>query len=90
MRRAFGHALLSVGAIAIVLLVLVGVDERVRQQIELRFSDSPTAELSQASQQVRDLTTVVVEAIHDQSIEHAPLLIFVLGASVLFLLMLRT
>ena len=41
-------------------------------------------------QHVRDLTSVIAGAARDQSLEHAPLLIFALAATVLVLLMLRT
>jgi hypothetical protein len=81
--------MLSVGALAIVLFTLVSVDERVREQFSLRMAD-PSAQLASASTQVRDLTSVIVEAARDQSIEHAPLMIFVLAAVVLLLFMLRT
>ena len=90
MRRAFGDALVSAGALAILLLALTAVDDRVREQISLRFSARPAVELANAGERVRDLTSVLVEAVRDQSIEHAPLLIFVLAATVLVMFMLRT
>ena len=90
MRRAFGEALMSAGALAILLLALVAVDDRVREQISLRLTTGPSVELANAGERVRDLTTVIVEAARDQSIEHAPLLIFVLAATVLVMFMLRT
>ena len=90
MRRAFGDALVSAGALAVLLLVLTAVDDRVREQISLRFSARPAAELANVGERVRDLTSVVVEVARDQSIEHAPLLIFVLAATVLVMFMLRT
>ena len=90
MRRAFGEALMSAGALAILLLALVAVDDRVREQISLRLTTGPSVELAHAGARVRDLTTVIVEAARDQSIEHAPLLIFVLAATVLVMFMLRT
>ena len=90
MRRAFGDALVSAGALAILLLALTAVDSRVREQISLRLSARPAAELANVGERVRDLTSVFVEVARDQSIEHAPLLIFVLAATVLVLFMLRT
>ena len=90
MRRPFGDALLSIGALAILLFALVSVDERVREQVSLRLSARPSVELAAAGAQVRDLTSVVFQAARDQSIEHAPLLIFALAATVLVLFMLRT
>ena len=90
MRRAFGEALMSTGALAILLLVLVAVDDRVREQISLRVAARSTVELASAGERVRDLTTVIAEAVRDQSVEHAPLLIFTLSAFVLVMFMLRT
>lgn len=91
MRRAFGDALISMGALAALLTTLVLVDDRVRQQVSLRFSGTqPSTELANAAARLRDLASVVMEAARDQSIEHAPMLIFVLVATVLVLFMLRT
>jgi hypothetical protein len=90
MRRAFGEAAMSVGALTVLMLTLIAFDDRVREQISLRFSARPAQELAEAGRQVRDLTAIVISAAHDQSIEHAPLVIFVLAAIVLVLFMLRT
>ena len=90
MRRAFGEALMSAGVLTILLLVLAAVDDRVREQISLRLAARPSVELAGAGERVRDLTTVIIDAARDQSIEHAPLVIFVLAAAVLVMFMLRT
>ena len=90
MRRAFSEGLMSAGALAILILTLVAIDDRVREQVWLRFSAPPTAQLQSAGASMRDLTAVMVEAARDQSLEHAPLLIFGLVATVLVLFMLRT
>jgi hypothetical protein len=90
MRRPLGDALLSIGALAMLLLALVAFDGRVREQVSLRLSARPAVELAAAGEQVRDMATVVFEAARDQSIEHAPLMIFALAATVLVLFMLRT
>ena len=80
---------MSAGTVIILLLVLVAVDDRVREQLSLRFSN-PSMEIANAGYQVRNLTNVIAEAARHQSIEHAPLLIFALAATVLVLFMLRT
>ena len=90
MRRAFKEALMSAGALAVLLLALVAVDDRVREQISLRVARPSPVELARAGERVRDLTTVIVEAAREQSVEHAPLLIFTLSATVLVMFMLRT
>jgi hypothetical protein len=89
-RRRFGEALISAGALVLLLLTLVAVDDRVREQVSLRFRTSPTADLVTAGTQVRDLASVVFVAARDQSVAHAPLVIFALAAAVLTLFMLRT
>jgi hypothetical protein len=81
---------MSVGTVAILLLALICFDDRVREQVMQRFVAHPTTELSSAGRQVSDLTTVIVKAARDQSLGHAPLLIFTLAAAVLVLFMLRT
>lgn len=90
-RRAFDDALISVGALIALILVLAAFDGRVREQISLRIgSGRASAQVIDAGVVVRDLTGVVADAVRDQSIEHAPLVIFVLAATVLVLFMLRT
>ena len=90
MRRAAGNAFGSIGALIILLLALVILDGRVREQVALRFSARPTTQLAAAGTVVRDLTSVVFEAARDQSLEHAPMMIFALVGTVLVLFMLRT
>jgi hypothetical protein len=89
MQRAFGDFLISAGALVALVLMLAAFDGRVREQISLRVS-SPSEQVAGAGVAVRDLASVVFDAVRDQSIEHAPLVIFVLAATVLLLFMLRT
>jgi hypothetical protein len=89
MRRGFSEALMSAGTVAVLLLVLVVLDGRVRDEISLRIA-RPSAELAGAGRQVSDITSIIAGAVRDQSLAHAPLLIFALAATVLVLLMLRT
>src|SRR5439155_9248290 len=91
MRRAFGDTLISLGALATLLATLVMVDDRVREQVSMRFSGrTPSGELADASVHIRHIAGVVIDAARYQSVEHAPLMIFVLAATVLTLFMLRT
>jgi hypothetical protein len=90
-RRAIGDALMSMGALIVLFGLLAAFDPRLREQVVLRMSPGqPTAQIAQASASVRSLSTVVMEAVRDQSIEHAPMVIFVLAGTVLLLFMLRT
>jgi hypothetical protein len=81
---------MSVGTVTTLLLVLIAVDPRVREQVSTRVISRPSAELAAAGQHARDFTSVIVEVARDQSATHAPLLIFALAATVLVLFMLRT
>ena len=90
-RRAIGDAVISVGALCALIALLAAYDVRVREQISMRFSaGQPTVQLANAESSVRSLASVVFVAARNQSIEHAPMVIFVLLAVVLFLFMLRT
>jgi hypothetical protein len=89
-KRAIGDAVMSLGAVGAIVCVLAALDERVREQLMLRINGDPSAQIATAGATMRSLTAVVVDAVKDQSIEHSPLVIFVLIAVVLFLFMLRT
>ena len=91
-KRAFGDALISVAALITLMVMLAAFDVRVREQISMRIGSgrAASAQVADAGVMIRDLTSVVTEAVRDQSIEHAPLVIFVLAATVLMLFMLRT
>ena len=90
-KRAIGDALISVGALCALIGLLVAFDARVQEQISMRLSaGQPAAQMANAEATVRNLASVVFVAARDQSIEHAPMVIFVLLAIVLFMFMLRT
>jgi hypothetical protein len=90
MRRGFREALMSVGTVVILLLVLIAFDDRVREQVSGRIATHPSVELATAGRQLSDFTSVIATAARDQSLGHAPLLMFTLAAAVLVLFMLRT
>jgi hypothetical protein len=89
MRRTWSEVLMTIGTLAILVMVLVAVDDGVREQVSMRVS-APSVSIADASHHARDLTTVIAQAARHQSLEHAPLLIFGLAATVLVLFMLRT
>ena len=90
-RRPIGDALISIGAVAVLLAVLVSIDERVRQQVSLRLAPGAAqSQLRGAGVQMHNLAYVVIDVARYQSIEHAPMMLFVFAASVLFIFMLRT
>ena len=91
MRRAFSDTVISVMALGALVLILASFDDRIREQITLGVSPGhASAKVADASTTVSNLTGAVVVAMRDRSIEHAPLVIFVLAATVLVLVMVRT
>jgi hypothetical protein len=91
MRRAFGDTLISIGALGALLATLVLVDDRVREQVSMRFSGrTPSTELGDASRHLGDIGHVVMMALRDRGLEHGPILIFALAAIILVVFMLRT
>ena len=90
-RRAVNDTLISVTALVALVVILASFDDRLRAQISLRIAPGQaSAQVADAGATVRSLAAVVMDAVRDQSIDHAPLVIFVLAASVLMLFMLRT
>ncbi|HKB10633.1 MAG TPA: hypothetical protein VKD69_08260 [Vicinamibacterales bacterium] len=89
MRRTWTEVLLTFATLAILVMVLVAVDDGVREQVTMRVS-APSVSIADAGHQARDLTTVIAAAARSQSLAHAPLLIFAVAATVLTLFMLRT
>ena len=81
---------MSAGTVLILLMLLIAADDRVREQISMRVFAHPTVELASAGRHLGDFTTVIAQAAREQSLGHAPLLIFTLAAAVLVLFMLRT
>jgi len=89
-RRAFGDALISVAALVILLAVLVAVDGRVRDQVVGMVShDAWSSDASRVQAQLRSVTSVILRTAKDQSIDHAPLVVFVVAGTALVLAMLR-
>jgi hypothetical protein len=90
-RRALGETLISMAALCALVGLLAAFDPRVREQIAMRMSaGQPAAQVAGAGVMARNLATVVFLAARDQSIEHAPLVIFGVVAVVLLLFMLKT
>ena len=86
--RSFVTSAAGIGAIVAGLLV---IDPRVREQATaLAGGYGATSEFSSVGERMQELGYVAMQAVRDQSIEHAPLTIFALAALVLFVLMLRT
>ena len=90
MRQLFKDALVSAGALLIVVIALTAIDGRVRAQVGAAVSGaaSPQA-VASAGGKVRYLAGVITSAAREQSINHAPMVIFVVAATVLVTFTLR-
>jgi hypothetical protein len=87
MTRGIRQSFVSLTGFVVVLLGLTAADERVRQHLtNLVYGDSLTPWGHRAS----DLGGALVDALRYQSIDNAPLLVFVAGGIVLFLFMVRS
>jgi len=87
-RRTTGELLMTASAIVLLVGILVAVDPRVREQVGT-IVRQPDANAAGVSKLVSDVGSTIMAAAHDQSIEHAPLLIFGVGAAVLTIFVLR-
>jgi hypothetical protein len=91
MQRRLGSAVAAAGSISAVVLGMAIMDDRVRGRLQQLFShQGPSPDAWAYAHQVRDTVFVTLDAVRDQSIDHAPLTIFALAATVLLLFMLRT
>ncbi|MEN3339194.1 MAG: hypothetical protein V7647_2870 [Acidobacteriota bacterium] len=86
MKLAVRQSIASLAVFVAVLLMLVSVDDRVRD----RFSDLASGSgRSSISHRAGDLTGALMTAARQQSIENAPLLIFAVGGAVLVVFMVK-
>ena len=90
-RRSALDAVLTIAPPLLLLAFLVAYDDRVREQLSLRLAPERAAQaLLAAGSTARSLASVLAEAGRDQTIAHAPLLIFAIAAAGLTLFMVRT
>ena len=91
-RPPFAGALAAIGSLGALAAGLAFMDERVRGHLARLIASgaSPSGELATVGDRVQDFLYIAVQAARDQSIEHAPLVIFGLAALVLVLFMTRT
>jgi hypothetical protein len=90
-RRPVLDAVLTIVPPLLLLAFLVVYDDRVREQLTLRLAPEHAAHaLVAAGSTVRSLASVLAEAGRDQTVAHAPLLIFAMAAAALTLFMVRT
>jgi hypothetical protein len=68
---------------------LAAMNEDIRRYVTSMFGRSASAELGDAGWRIEEAGRLVLQAVSEQSIEHAPLMIFAVAAGVLLLFMLR-
>jgi len=91
MRRVISDALISVGAVLLLLVALVCIDDRVRERVEGMVSTPPSSsQIAGVGAQIQNVSTVMYKAARDHSVENAPMVIFGVAAVVLVGFMLRT
>ena len=89
-RRLGGDAVKSAGALVLLLVVLVALDERVQEHLAALARSAPTSTISGFAARVGEIATVLFDAARTQSLEQAPMLIFVVITTILVLWMVRT
>lgn len=91
-RPMLSDVLVSAGALALLLAVLMAFDGRVREQVRLRFEGPAraSADIAAVTTQARDMVDVLLESVQVQSRQHGPLLIMLAAGTVLTVFMLRT
>ncbi len=88
MRRVTGETLMSAFGLLILIGVLVAFDPRVRDQVStIGARDGSVAGLTATA---TDIGSAVFQSARDQSLDHAPMLVFGVVAAVLVTFMLRT
>jgi hypothetical protein len=90
MRRAMSETLMTAGSALVIVITLVAFDDRVREQVSLLVASRPAVSFASLGDRVQGVMAVLVTSAHQQSLAHAPLLIFSLAGIVLVLFMLRT
>lgn len=87
MKLAVRQGIASFAVFAAVLLMLVSVDDRVRDRFHDLASGSGSGSISGRAS---ELSGALMTAVRQQSIENAPLLVFAVGGAVLVVFMVKT
>jgi hypothetical protein len=80
----------SIAGFLVVLVTLVALDKRVGERFTQAFTGSPTDQVSTLASRLQALGDAVIVALKDQSIDHAPMLVFTAVGVLLVLFMVRT
>src|SRR5262245_42404168 len=91
MRRATSDFVLSACALVVLVGALAAFDPRVKSEISLRMNGArASTELVAAGYKAQSLGALVVQAVKAQAEQNAPMMIFVVAATVLTIFMVRT
>ena len=90
MRRGIGEWLMSAGAVAILLLLLLVLYAPAREDVSRRILTEPSAQVSSLVQRVSVNVDAALAVVLYQSRTHSEMVIFAIVAVVLFGFMLRT
>ena len=90
MRRRIVEIAMSIGAVGLILLVLISFDTRVREEASRRWESGPIAEVVAVGQQVSHMGSAVAQAAKGVGLAGTPVLLFIFGAGVLVLFMVKT
>ena len=90
-RRPFSGGLAAAGGGVALLIGLAAIDDRVRNQMTMAFANrGPTQEITSIGERLQDMAAILAQGVRDQSIAHAPMVMFALAAMILVLFMTRT
>jgi hypothetical protein len=81
---------MSAGALALLLLALVIIDDKFRPSVTQRALTNPSAQLSSVAYSVRSQTRTINAMARDQIHAHPELVVFAIAGAVLVGFMLRT
>lgn len=90
MTRGFRELMASAACLTAVLLGLIAIDPRVRDRFVAAFGSAAGTGAGEWTARLDALGGAVLQAAREQSIDHAPMLIFAAVAAVLVIFMLRT
>ena len=90
MKLGIRQAIASSAVFGAVLLVLVSIDDRVRDAMTDLVYGGSNGSLTPWGDRAGDLGSALVGALRHQSIENAPLLVFAAGGAVLVVFMLKS
>ena len=90
MRRVMSDALISAASLTVLLIGLVAIDDRVRERVvSVVENGQVSSSVGAVTRTVSDVTGILLLAARDQSIDNAPMAVFVVAATALVLAMLR-